>query len=427
MKPAIEVKNISKSYQINHKNKASYNTLKDDFSKLFMHPFKKDANVDKEETFWALDDISFSVNPGEIFGIVGRNGSGKSTLLKILSRIVEPTKGEAMMRGRVASLLEVGTGFNPELTGRENIYFNGSMLGMSKKEITRKFNEIVWFSEVEKFLDTPVKFYSSGMYVRLAFSVAAHLEPDILILDEVLAVGDASFQKKSLNKILETMNDGRTVLFVSHSMASVQQLCSRGMLLKDGKIDTIGSVGEVTERYNDLMRQEEVIKPITYEWEASDKDLKFINNDFFIPSKIYLTDDTEKLIKGTAPNNINKWLTIEAEVLQESDLYTIGYMIKNQHKQLIYMNFSSDLPDKQQQKLKKGRVTMRSRIPPHLLNEGEYQISLVGGIYNKFWIFDPESRTPTIEISIKDGLSDSKFWKNQRSGILAPIMDWEIK
>lgn len=250
MKPVIEVKDISKSYTISHQSDsaASYSTLKDDFAKLIKKPFGGNSD-EEQEVFWALRDISFEVNQGEVFGIIGRNGSGKSTLLKILSRIVDPTKGQAILRGRAASLIEVGTGFHPELTGRENIYFNGSMLGMSRQEIRRKFDEIVDFSEVQKFLDTPVKFYSSGMYVRLAFSVAAHLDSEILVLDEVLSVGDASFQKKSLKKILGTLEEGRTVLFVSHGMDSVRRLCKRGMLLKRGKIEYIGEIESVVEKY----------------------------------------------------------------------------------------------------------------------------------------------------------------------------------
>ena len=206
MKPIIEVENISKSYTISHQTdvKAGYDTIKDDFAKLIKKPFGGTGESSRE-TFWALKNLSFEVNQGEIFGVVGKNGSGKSTLLKILSRIIDPTEGEIRMKGRVASLLEVGTGFHPELTGRENVYFNGSMLGMSRQEIERKFDDIVAFSEVEKFLDTPVKFYSSGMFVRLAFAVAAHLDSEILILDEVLSVGDAGFQRKSLKKIKSTM------------------------------------------------------------------------------------------------------------------------------------------------------------------------------------------------------------------------------
>ena len=250
MKPVIEVQNLSKSYKISHKSdtKAGYSTLKDDFAKIVKRPFGGGGKED-QETFWALKDINFQVNQGESFGIIGKNGSGKSTLLKILSRIVDPTSGTVKISGKVASLLEVGTGFHPELTGRENIYFNGSMIGMSKQEITKKFDQIVAFSEVEKFLDTPVKFYSSGMFVRLAFSVAAHLDSEILILDEVLSVGDTAFQKKSLSKMTSIVKEGRTILFVSHSMASVKQLCNKAMLLERGKIKFIGETEFVTDEY----------------------------------------------------------------------------------------------------------------------------------------------------------------------------------
>ncbi len=246
--PVIHVENISKSYKISHQQQAGYGTLKDDFAALFKKSFTKNED-DQKETFWALKDISFDVKKGEVFGIVGKNGSGKSTLLKILSRTVDPTEGKIVMHGRVASMLEVGTGFHPELTGRENVFFNGSMLGMGRSEIEQKFDEIVAFSEIEKFLDTPVKFYSSGMYVRLAFAVAAHLEPDVLIIDEVLAVGDASFQKKCMSRISSIARSGRTVLFVSHSMTVVKQLCDRAMFLEKGKAKYIGETEFATEQY----------------------------------------------------------------------------------------------------------------------------------------------------------------------------------
>jgi len=208
----------------------------------------KTQNSSREE-FWALKDVSFEIKQGDRVGIIGRNGAGKSTLLKVLSRIVEPTKGSISIRGRVASLLEVGTGFHPELTGRENVYLNGAILGMGREEIKRKFDEIVAFAEVEKFLDTPVKRYSSGMYVRLAFSVAAHLEPEILIIDEVLAVGDAEFQKKCLGKMEEVGKEGRTVLFVSHNVATITQLCTKAIYMVKGKIDCIGGVNSVVSKY----------------------------------------------------------------------------------------------------------------------------------------------------------------------------------
>lgn len=213
-----------------------------------MNPFGKKTQLDIEE-FWALKDVSFEIKQGDRVGIIGRNGAGKSTLLKIISRITEPTTGRIAIKGRVASLLEVGTGFHPELTGRENIYLNGSILGMSKFEIKKKFDEIVAFAEVEKFLDTPVKRYSSGMYVRLAFAVAAHLEPEILIVDEVLAVGDAQFQKKCLGKMEDVSKEGRTVLFVSHNMAAVEKLCQRGVVLSHGEVQFIGSQTESIAKY----------------------------------------------------------------------------------------------------------------------------------------------------------------------------------
>jgi lipopolysaccharide transport system ATP-binding protein len=250
MKPIIEVTGLSKSYKISHQAEmqADYSTLKDDFANLIKKPFGGGLE-DEKETFWALKDVSFEIKQGEAFGIIGKNGSGKSTLLKILSRIVEPTAGKVKLEGRVASLLEVGTGFHPELTGRENVFFNGSMLGMSRHEIRKKFNEIVDFSGVEKFLDTPVKFYSSGMYVRLAFAVAAHLDPEILILDEVLAVGDAQFQKKSLNKMMSIAKGGRTIIFVSHGLDAVEELCDRAMLLQKGKVKLIGESEGVIDQY----------------------------------------------------------------------------------------------------------------------------------------------------------------------------------
>jgi lipopolysaccharide transport system ATP-binding protein len=242
--PIIRVENLGKKYTLNHQEQERYTALRDVLSnraKALLKPWQsqnsklKTQNSTHEE-FWALKDVNFEINQGDRVGIIGRNGAGKSTLLKILSRITEPTCGRIEIKGRIASLLEVGTGFHPELTGRENIFLNGAILGMSKEEIKRKFDEIVAFAEVEKFLDTPVKRYSSGMYVRLAFAVAAHLEPEILVVDEVLAVGDAQFQKKCLGKMEDiSKKENRTILFVSHNMEAIQNLCSKGILLEKGK------------------------------------------------------------------------------------------------------------------------------------------------------------------------------------------------
>ncbi len=248
--PAIEVSGLSKRYVIQHESR--HDNLRDTMhhsARKLWRRLRWGTSFEKEE-FWALRDISFSVQPGEVLGIIGSNGAGKSTLLKTLSRITEPTKGKISLRGRIASLLEVGTGFHPELSGRENIYLNGAILGMRRAEIKAKFDEIIAFAEVEQFLDTPVKRYSSGMYVRLAFAVAAHLEPEILIVDEVLAVGDQQFQAKCLGKMNDVARDeGRTVLFVSHNMAAVRRLCQRAIMLKKGSIVEDGAVETVLDAH----------------------------------------------------------------------------------------------------------------------------------------------------------------------------------
>lgn len=242
MEPVIKVEGLGKRYELRREGSGSYSTLRDSITGIFRPKSNKEA-------FWALDDLNFEINAGERVGIIGRNGAGKSTLLKVLSRIVTPTKGRVTLEGRIASLLEVGTGFHPELSGRENIFLNGSILGMSKAEIKARFDEIVAFSEVERFLDTPVKRYSSGMYVRLAFAVAAHLDPEILIVDEVLAVGDAEFQRKCLGKMKDVAGKGRTVILVSHNMAAIQHLCERAIYMRSGKLVTSGPADEVISAY----------------------------------------------------------------------------------------------------------------------------------------------------------------------------------
>src|SRR5688572_3024387 len=246
---AIRVQGLGKQYHIGQAARAGYDTLRESImSWVPMRRARRDRRVD-DRTIWALKDVNFEVRRGEVVGIIGRNGAGKSTLLKILSRITEPTTGSVDLFGRVGSLLEVGTGFHPELSGRENIFLNGAILGMQRMEITRKFDEIVDFAEVEQFMDMPVKHYSSGMYLRLAFAVAAHLEPEILLVDEVLAVGDAAFQKKCLGKIGEVAGAGRTVLFVSHNMAAITSLCTRVVYLDKGLFSADGSANEIVQLY----------------------------------------------------------------------------------------------------------------------------------------------------------------------------------
>lgn len=256
MNPLVRVEHVSKQYRLGGAE-AHYQTLRDVVMSAVRQPFRRRRGMNKRQdsgTIWALKDVGFEIQQGEVVGIIGRNGAGKSTLLKVLSRITEPTSGRVELYGRIASLLEVGTGFHPELTGRENIYLNGSILGMRKAEIESKFDEIVSFAEIETFLDTPVKFYSSGMYVRLAFAVAAHLDPEILIVDEVLSVGDAPFQKKCMGKMRDVAQAGRTILFVSHNLGAVTQLCSRGIILCNGSAVFDGEASTAVTEYLKEMR-----------------------------------------------------------------------------------------------------------------------------------------------------------------------------
>jgi lipopolysaccharide transport system ATP-binding protein len=252
--PIVRVLGLSKEFVLPRRDGLfrPNDSLKEALADAVGAPFRRLRAARKREPVWALRDVSFEVMPGEVVGIIGANGAGKSTLLKILSRVLEPTSGRAELYGRVASLLEIGTGFHPDLTGRENVYLNGAILGMTRREITTRFDEIVAFADVERFLDTPVKRYSSGMYVRLAFAVAAHLDHEILIIDEVLAVGDASFQKKCLQKFDEVTRSGRTVLFVSHALPTVARLCERAILLAKGQVHSIGPAAEVVRLYRSL-------------------------------------------------------------------------------------------------------------------------------------------------------------------------------
>ncbi len=319
-KPIIQIQNLSKKYRIGKKSGDLRESLRNIFS------FSKEKPVE----IWALKDINFEVNQGEVFGIIGPNGSGKSTLLKILSKITYPTSGKAILRGKVSSLLEVGTGFHPELTGRENIYLNGSILGMKRAEIKKKFDEIVDFSGVEQFIDTPVKHYSSGMYVRLAFSVAAFLEPDILLVDEVLSVGDMSFRQKSMGKMNEVAQSGRTVLFVSHNLNAIKSLCKNGMYLEYGKIKDFGNIHLIVNNYeNSVFKDNKIkteiigiedidLKKITI-FENQGKESSFINSgdniriEMHLVSKLEIKDIRIRLEFKDKDNNVlfvcNNFLT----------------------------------------------------------------------------------------------------------------------
>ncbi len=420
-KPIIEVKNLSKVYNIGHEQKSAPGTLtfRDSLTQTLRKPLEIfTGHRIEQEKFWALKDVNFEVSQGDVVGIIGRNGSGKSTLLKVLSRIVEPTEGEITMRGRVASLLEVGTGFHPELTGRENVYFNGAILGMSQKEIKSKFDEIVAFSEVEKFLDTPVKFYSSGMYVRLAFAVAAHLDPDILIVDEVLAVGDAAFQKKCLGKMKDVAGQGRTVLFVSHSPAAVEQLCSRGIFLESGMIRKTGLISEVLASYLEQGADQNESKL----WRKAET--KEYSNGYFEPLELRIEGMQAggERTKGQMSCREDLCISLSGLLQKNDDELTLGIAVYGENGETLFWSYPTD--EGGSNMLKLGSNNIACTLPGGMLNEGSYRIELIGGIHNKRWIFAPGSDTPTIQFSLKGGLSDSPFWVEKRPGILAPKLKW---
>ena len=423
----IQVENLGKKYLLNHQQQGGrYKTLREVLSTkaggLFGSSKPEDDKRKSKEEFWALKDISFEIKQGEAVGIIGRNGAGKSTLLKLLSRITQPTTGRMELEGRVASLLEVGTGFHPELTGRENIYLNGAILGMGRLEIKSKFDEIVAFSEVEKFLDTPVKRYSSGMYMRLAFAVAAHLEPEILVVDEVLAVGDAAFQKKCLGKMGEVSAGGRTVLFVSHQMNAVEQLCTRVLQLDGGRLKTDSTdLRGVIRDY--LFGNEDSEIAARAQWIRADSKL---DNPWFSPQRFHLGDINGNMMPMPVSNDADIWVHIEAEVANLDPALTIGYAVFSEGGELLYWSYQTDTVPEEWPAIQCGTIKLRCRIPSRMLNEGVYRIELIGGLHHREWLFEPGKSAPQIFLNIQGGLSDSPLWTVKRPGLLAPVIPWSL-
>ncbi len=419
----IRVENLGKKYIIGHQKQERYTALRDVMAngakslgrKLLKPLGKRMANPAVEE-FWALKDVSFEINRGDRVGIIGRNGAGKSTLLKILSRITEPTTGRISIKGRVASLLEVGTGFHPELTGRENIYLNGAILGMSKVEITRKFDEIVDFAEIEKFLDTPVKRYSSGMYVRLAFAVAAHLEPEILVVDEVLAVGDAQFQKKCLGKMEDVGKEGRTVLFVSHHMGIIESLCNQGIYLKSGQILFSGTIHKTINHYLSYSQNDhDCIPGVLY---SNYKE----ESDHFKITSVTILDENENIkpvvktwdylrirIHYYSPKKINY-----GSVVLEIYTYSGSKLIEYSTQPLSGIEFS----------LLPGKSYADCIIPCLPLAAGDYKVSVGLAIPMSEWLCRQENMAP-LEIADCD-VYQSGFPPNQQRTPLAIQHHWEI-
>ena len=371
MTPIIEVKGLSKKYKIGEAQ--PYLTLRDTLAGLFTHPFQKIKEGLQKDEFWALKDINFTVEPGEVVGIIGRNGAGKSTLLKILSRITPPTSGEVILRGRVGSLLEVGTGFHQELTGRENIFLNGAILGMSQREIKKKFDEIITFAEVEKFIDTPVKHYSSGMYMRLAFSIAAHLDPDILIVDEVLAVGDAEFQEKCIGKMDQiAKKEGKTVLFVSHNSEAIRKLSHRCILVNQGKKEFEGTVTDTFQKYNEIQSNIDFRKSnrINNVGRRGSGTLKFTN--------IEILNTQNRKVFVFKPRDIVKFKVKYSVFKNVVGLNIIVYLSSTKAEKVILSEIRQELDSEIIMKGTKGELTINLNLSN--LMPGEYNL--------KFWLGD---------------------------------------
>lgn len=418
---ALSVENLSKQYCIGVRRDAnSYGTLREALMNAASAQLKRIyRRIDKQhienEYFWALKDLSFQVKWGHVLGIIGKNGAGKSTLLKILSRITSPTTGSVEIHGHISSLLEVGTGFHPELTGRENIYLNGAILGMRRADINHKLDEIVDFAEIDKFIDMPVKRYSSGMYVRLAFAVAAQLEPDILVIDEVLAVGDAAFQKKCLAKMGEAAGGGRTVLFVSHNMSAIKRLCDEAIILDQGRMILRASAAEAVENY----LGEKTPQNGEYVWNT----LENIDRQAeFVPLALRVLDNTGVVTDRVFTNN-PIIIEIEYSVNQPFRGLRVGIYLSTGDGQPVFASWDIDDTKRHGMPREPGHYISRCEIPPDLLNIGRYTIGINAGVVNVKSLF-----TDLHVLSfLTDGTQGFNEWGTKRWGALMPLLDWEIK
>ena len=427
MTTAISVTNLSKQYRIGAaETKFRYNMLRDVLVDTFYAPVRlAKALVGKSERranqnfVWALEDVSFDLEEGNVLGIVGRNGAGKSTLLKILSRITEPTRGTVTVRGRVGSLLEVGTGFHPELTGRENIYMNGAILGMKRAEIDSKFDEIVDFSEVTQFIDTPVKRYSSGMYLRLAFAVAAHLEPEILVVDEVLAVGDAEFQKKCLGKMGDVAQQGRTVLFVSHNMSAILRLTTEAIVLNKGKLIMRGPTQEAVDFYLSSGQAQAGERA----WDA-DEPLAAASAPFR-PISLKVKDRGGKVVdtvRSTEP------VTLEFEYQLSSEVtgLRIGMYVSTMRGEYVLTSFDTDEPQlfEKFDTRKAGRYVSRATLPADIFNEGRYSVGVNASSFGvRRYFMNENALAFNVDISGAPGTQ----WPEPRVGPIRPRLEWKIE
>ena len=414
---AIRVENIGKKYRIGEV-RSSYTTLRDSLTELFSRPLKKNGgNHVLPGHIWALRNVSFDVEVGQVLGIIGKNGAGKSTLLKILSRVTEPTEGQIEIRGRVGSLLEVGTGFHPELTGRENIFLNGAILGMKRSEIQKKFDEMVAFAEVEKFIDTPVKWYSSGMYLRLAFAVAAHLEPEILVVDEVLAVGDAEFQRKCIGKMGRVAKEGRTVLFVSHNMSAILRLTKETIVIDKGQLLMRAESQQAVDFYLSRGLNQEGER----EWQPDEIPTHAAP---FKPIAVRLLDQRNHVtdsIRSTEPFSVE----IEYSLSKMIQGLRVGVYIITSQGEYVFTSFDTDDADKfvEYSQRHKGSYISRCQVPRNLLNSGRYVVGVNASAFKiKTYFHDEHALSFNIDVSGAPGTQ----WPEPRLGSIRPALNWEI-
>ncbi len=419
--PVIVCEDLGKSYRIakgTEQTKFNYVALRDVITdRVKNFGGRGDAAQSDFVDFWALRNFNLKLHAGERLGIVGHNGAGKSTMLKLLSRITEPSSGVMKIKGRVASLLEIGTGFHPELNGRENIFLNGAILGMTRTEIKQKFDEIVEFAGIEEFLETPVKRYSSGMYVRLGFAVAAHLESEILIVDEVLAVGDAKFQQKCLGKMGEISDSGRTILFVSHNLNAVERLCDRIIVLNRGEaqIDT----KDVAKGLNFYMEQFSDI--YASEWT---NELGVHQNPFFHPTRLAVTDSSGTPIQMPVPNNRDLFVSVEGTAEEPREGLTILLIVSDENEHVVFVSGYHDGPQSDWPLIRTGKNHFKCRIPSRFLNEGNYLVQLVARFNKGDKLFGRSNTKAAVQLKIEGGLSDSPEWITRRHGVVAPVLEW---
>lgn len=421
---AIRVEGLGKRFRLwHHSGTPRYRTLRED---LLAAPRElwarlRRRRVEKEE-FWALKDVSFEVKQGEVLGIIGRNGAGKSTLLKILSRIMDPTTGEATVYGRIGSLLEVGTGFHPELTGRENIYLSGALLGMKRAEVRRRFDEIVEFAGVEKFLDTPCKHYSSGMYTRLGFAVAAHLDTEILLVDEVLAVGDAEFQRRCLDKMQAVAGFGRTVLLVSHNMTAVTRMCTSAVVLAGGNADWRGA--DVRGAVGSYMAGSSGGGP---EWRAPVGAQMDHYAKVYALERMRIVDCDGNLVSKAVPADQSVFVEIEGSTRVLHPALCVGFAVYAEDETALYWSYQADPDECSRPALRIGRQTLFAALPTGLLNEGRYRIVFIAGLHCIEWIVAPQVTGPSVLLEISGVAGLSPFRMLRRPVVLAPVLKWGVR